>query len=438
MGFLAARQANVSQIRSWAYVASVMAAVLLVLALKEAVGHRRQALRVLQQQRSWETEARVRPTLATAHQGLLSRPRRRAVSFLQAGEVLLHIGPPKTGTTALQQSMSQARPQMKAQSVLYPGKRFSHWTPSCSALGIATTAHPADPPVPPEVWTKFAARVGRRKDRAVVSSEQFADASPDVAARVVDDLGGRDTVRILLTLRPLAMILPSSWQQSLKSGAPKPLPGPLRRAKSRLVAPYDQWLRETLEGKNATFWGRFDYAGLLQRWAGIVGPERVAVIVVDSADPLRILRDAEQVVGLLPDTLNRVTTKTNRSLSYEEAALVRQWLAEMEQKLPMPAAQYHQWIRRGALWGLVDGRQPGIDEHAIRTPDWALDQVNARTQVMIDQIRAHGVDVFGNLSDLIVAQAASADPVGEVNTVPVDVAIQLLMGLATMAAKDAR
>jgi hypothetical protein len=39
MGFLAARQADVSQIRSWAYVASVMAAVLLVLALKEAVGH---------------------------------------------------------------------------------------------------------------------------------------------------------------------------------------------------------------------------------------------------------------------------------------------------------------------------------------------------------------------------------------------------------------
>jgi hypothetical protein len=120
------------------------------------------------------------------------------VSFLQAGEVLLHIGPPKTGTTALQQSMSQARPQMKAQGVLYPGKRFSHWTPSCSALGIATTAHPADPPVPPEVWTKFAARVGRRKDRAVVSSEQFADASPEVAARIVDDLGGRDTAIVVV------------------------------------------------------------------------------------------------------------------------------------------------------------------------------------------------------------------------------------------------
>jgi hypothetical protein len=259
-----------------------------------------------------------------------------------------------------------------------------------------------------------------------------------LAARIVDDLGGQASVRILLTLRPLALILPSSWQQSLKSGAPKPLPGPLRHAKSRVVKPYDEWLTETLDGKNATFWQRFDYAALIGRWIEIVGPDRVAVVVVDSGDPARILRDAERVIGLEPDTLQRVTTKTNRSLSYEEAALVREWLVALERKVPMPAEQYHQWIRRGALWGLVDGRQPGVDEHAIRTPDWALQRIDERTSAMIAAIGDAGVAVHGDLSNLLVPPAPSADPLSEVNTVPVDVAIQLLMGLATMAAKDAR
>lgn len=355
------------------------------------------------------------------------------MSFLQSGEVLLHVGPPKTGTTALQHSLAEARPRLRAQGVLYPGKKFSHWTASCSALGIATTAHPADPPVPPEKWQEFSKRVARRKDKAVVSSEQFADADAALAASVVDDLGGPQKVRVLLTLRPLAQILPSSWQQSLKSGAPKPLPGPLRHAKSRLVKPYDEWLRDTLAGGNDTFWQRFDYGTLLARWAEVVGPDRVAVIVVDSSDPLRILRDAEQVIGVTEGTLDRVTTKTNRSLSYEEAALVRQWLAEVEKKLPMPAAQYHDWIRRGALWGLVDGRQPGPDEHALRTPTWALEQIDSRTRAMIDAIKRSGVTVYGDLGDLIVPAAPGGE--GEVVTVPVDVAIQLLMGLATKAAK---
>jgi hypothetical protein len=356
-------------------------------------------------------------------------------AFLGPGEVLLHIGPPKTGTTALQHSMAEARTAMRRQGVLYPGKRFSHWKPSCAALGIATTAHPADPPVPPEVWAGFVARVGRRRDRAVVSSEQFADASPDLAARIVDDLGGPSVVRLLVTLRPLSMILPSSWQQSLKSGAPKPLPGPLRKAKSRVVKPYDDWLRDTLGGANGTFWGRFDYAGLIRRWAGVVGAERIAVVVVDSGDPLRILRDAEQVVGLEHGTLRRVTTKTNRSLTYEEADLVRRWLVELERSAPMPAQRYHQWIRRGALWGLVDGRQPGVDEHAIRTPDWAVDAINERTTSMVEAIQRLPVTVLGDLGDLLASATATATD-GEVVTVPVDVAIQLLMGLATMASRD--
>ncbi len=39
MGYLAARQAQVSKVRSWVYVLSVIVSVLIVLALKSAIGH---------------------------------------------------------------------------------------------------------------------------------------------------------------------------------------------------------------------------------------------------------------------------------------------------------------------------------------------------------------------------------------------------------------
>lgn len=359
-------------------------------------------------------------------------------AWLGDREVLLHIGPPKTGTTALQQSLAEARPALRRQGVLYPGKRFSHWRASCAVMGTPATSHPADPPVDISYWDRLVEQVAHRTDRAVVSSELFADADPSQARRIIEDLGG-SAVRILITVRPLALVLPSSWQQSLKSGAPKPLPGALRRVKSRVVKPYDEWLADVLAGKSESlFWRRNDYADLVRHWSQLVGVDRVAVVVVDSGDPLRILRDAESLIGLSAGTLNRVFTKTNRSLTVEEADLVRQWLVRLERDLPMEPTQYHRWIRRGALWGLVDGRERGPDEHALRTPDWALAQIDERTAQMADRIRTSGVQVVGDLSDLTVGPAPAAAPLAQNSTVPTDVAIELLMGLATMAAKDVR
>lgn len=180
------------------------------------------------------------------------------------------------------------------------------------------------------------------------------------------------------------------------------MPGALRKVKSRLVKPRTSGYARPWTARTT----RFGAGSTTQVCCGAGrrswGPSGWLSSSWDSGDPLRILRDAEQAIGLSADTLQRVTTKTNRSLSYEEAALVRQWLVQVEQKLPLPAQQYHQWIRRGALWGLVDGRQPGPDEHAIRTPDWALEAVDARTRSMIEAIRSDGVAVYGDLEDLIV------------------------------------
>ena len=52
----------------------------------------------------------------------------------------------------------------------------------------------------------------------MLSSEFFADAPDDeTVARVVEQLGG-DRVHVLVTLRPLARIMPSQWQQYVQNG----------------------------------------------------------------------------------------------------------------------------------------------------------------------------------------------------------------------------
>ena len=65
-----------------------------------------------------------------------------------------------------------------------------------------------------------------------------------------------------------------------------------------------------------------------------------------------------------------------------------------------------------------------------------MDDVDERTRTMIDAIASSGAAVYGELDDLIVPAAPGGQ--GEISEVPVDVAIQMLMGLATMAAKDAK
>src|SRR4029078_7108605 len=54
--------------------------------------------------------------------------------------------------------------------------------------------------------------------RAVISSEAFAQADGPEIRRSVDDLDPA-RVHVVLTLRQLARILPSSWQQSVQTGS---------------------------------------------------------------------------------------------------------------------------------------------------------------------------------------------------------------------------
>lgn len=335
--------------------------------------------------------------------------------------VLLHVGPPKTGTTALQTSLAAARETLLEQGFSYPGRGRStqHGKAAGALLGRRMAGRQEVEPI--GTWQRLTRRVAAREDRAIVSSELFADLTADHIPSAVTGLGG-DDVHILITLRPLESLLSSVWQQDVKGGRPQD---------------YSQWLAARLEGpRSGPFWLRHDHAALVGRWVDEVGPARVTVMAVDSRQPERLLRDAEDLTGIRPGTLQ--PQLGNRSLSAEEAELLRAFHERLGGRLS--PGRYQQWVRLGAFRGLVENRSVSPSETRIATPAAAALRARDLHRPMIDSILSSGVNVIGD-RDVLLPQHEPMDVLDlreqPVAQIPIDAAVEFAMGLLEAADREA-
>ena len=149
--------------------------------------------------------------------------------------------------------------------------------------------------------------------RVVISSEALR-----AGRRRADPAGSSTTstrgrVHVVLTLRPLARILPSSWQQSVQTGSDI--------AVRRLAR--DDRAQSDAAGGPRSFWYRHRHDRLIDRWAEVVGADHITAIVVDDSDRSHVLRVFEDLTGLRPGTLEERPDLTNRSLTTPEAEAVR-------------------------------------------------------------------------------------------------------------------
>ena len=303
---------------------------------------------------------------------------------LQAGVRLVHIGPHKTGTTAIQGAFQKARGRLAAEGVFYPGKgRQPLWSI------LAVTRQPAlvgDPAPDIAYWHNLVRSIDAAGDkRVVLSSEFFAEADDAAARRVISDLGQR--VHVVVTLRPLAKILPSQWQQYMQNG---------------YCMPYLDWLEGVLSEPPRTptpgFWRRHRHDKLIARWAAAAGPENLTVIVVDESDRLMLLRTFQTMLGLPNGVLVPEEGVANRSLTLAEAEVVRR-LNEEFKRSEWPGSSYSRFMRYGAVERLKS-RQPGPDEMPITTPVWALKRAAVIGSEVAQNIASLGVRVVGDLATL--------------------------------------
>jgi hypothetical protein len=219
-----------------------------------------------------------------------------------------------------------------------------------------------------------------------ISSEFFAGADDVQAARIIRELGG-DRVHVALTLRPVSRILASRWQQNVQEGA---------------RYSFDQWLHwvfeQPSEGSGATFWSRQRHDRLAARWASIVGPERLSVVMVDEQNKSAIFQAFEELLGLQDGTLKPQNDTENRSMTAEEIELFRA-LNEQFAEAGITRPLLYKMITRGTALYMKD-RTIGPNEPKQQPPSWAVNRADLVGWESAAAILALGVHVIWNLDSL--------------------------------------
>ena len=351
-----------------------------------------------------------------------------AVQPLPEGGVLLHIGPPKTGTSALQGASHACRDQMRAQGVRYAGRTQQVGS---AAYAVLERTHPTQGKAPSiQHWNRLVKEVrDANEPRVFVSSEFFAGANEQQAARIVSELGG-DRVHVAITLRPISRILASRWQQNVQEGA---------------RYSFEQWLHwvfeQPNEGKGAAFWSRQRHDHLAARWASIVGPERLSVVMVDDQNKSAIYQAFETLLNLRAGTLQPQHSTSNRSMSTAEIELLRSLNKRLTEAGITRPLRYKLIERGTALY--MKERAANKNETKQETPSWAIKRADAIGWECAVAIRALGVKAIGDLNALggetpqheplavipplaVESEEISGSPSRHV---PEEVAIQAVMGM---------
>ena len=176
--------------------------------------------------------------------------------LLPAGARLIHIGPHKTGSTAIQVGLQAAADELVQHGVHYAtGPRHR---PDKAGWALGIRGRPAGSERPPmKFWNRLVADVARHPDeRVCISNEDFGRARPEEIRTLVADLGGADA-HVVAVARRFDRYLPSQWQERVKAGD--------RRG-------YDEWLRTVLDTSDEFDWDRrnvwfsHDTAALVGRW----------------------------------------------------------------------------------------------------------------------------------------------------------------------------
>ncbi|TQK73180.1 MULTISPECIES: hypothetical protein [unclassified Nocardioides] len=345
---------------------------------------------------------------------------------LPDGSRFLHIGLPKTGTTALQGALDRARPELEALGAHNVNHgRHEMRVGQVAAGGLAEFWQGAWE----KRWQALATEFRESDARCTFwSSESLSHARGERVAYLADQLGS-DT-HVVVTLRPLAPLMVSQWQQWLR-----------RRGTQSL----DEWAVNqfdavTPDGEVTIDYlrfmpslHRFSLRRIVEEWGPVFGEERIVLVVPDPTDRLRNFRVFERLMGV-PDILQPVP-EGNASLPYPEAEMLRHFNRAWTDH----GGDHPTWMEVIGVLARIPLRDytNTLEAHPIRAPRWVAERANEYAAAWNSAVEDSGVTVVGDLADLLVDPADYPERVDVPTTVDVESAGRLMDVAFTAALQHA-
>lgn len=343
--------------------------------------------------------------------------------------IYLHIGSPKSGTTFIQNVLWANADALRDSGVVLPGLSFSGQQAGVWDLREIRQEETDPAPSWHGAWQTLAAEALVPAVRAaIISHETLAALDERQIERAVRAFGSAE-VHVVYTIRDLAGLLPSEWQEYVKH---------------RCVQDYETWLGDVVDGGRQTesgewFWKVHDAPEVLRRWSMYVPLERIHVVTVPppGARPDTLWRRIATLMGIDADAMQFGAAPANTSLGQVEIELLRRINRTIPESTP-------DWLYvstvKGVLAHQVLARRP--DPRKVRLPAARLDWVRERARRLAEGLRAGGYDIVGDLAELLgepdVQQAVSPVTEAELLAAATDGVLGLLDHVVELNAEIGR
>jgi len=313
-------------------------------------------------------------------------------------KLFLHVGFHKTGTTSLQDALNRNRAELLTQGIVYPKtRRFraQHefaWSAGQRGWGWKQFGGSQAGPGPARRMFRL---IRSSKQDVIISSEFLSELTPSKIQKLISSIGDKD-LRVIFTVRPVAKILPSAYQQEVKNG-------------SKLT--FDRWLERVLEpekeNRNKTrFWTRHSHHIEIAKWAEVVGKDRITVIVADESKPEFLTESFFKLVQA--DTSNFRESKkevVNRSMDLAEIELLRRINAKFDRNLGWD--EYVVGIRSTLVKTWTSSVPSASSPGRLSNPSEFKEAIEAKALEVTEGIRSLGVNLIGDVASLSKATFGS-------------------------------